>query len=184
MKNQNILEVIAQVNPFIRPQNPQRKADERPHVNDGIVAAVMLTELMNLGMTVVATRDTVIRTSLLDLLILQPAEFQPLFLKAGLQKAATAAATIIIGPVWVHIDKILLAHDRLDHKTQIFGNRIPEAFAHDLARILNGKFNFQILVPVGIDLQLSFPNPLRVVFVNVFDLKLVGNVEFFQSCQD
>jgi hypothetical protein len=25
---------------------------------------------------------------------------------------------------------------------------------------------------------------LRIVFVNVFHFKIVGNVEFFQSCQD
>jgi hypothetical protein len=101
-----------------------------------------------------------------------------------LQKAAAAATAIIIGSVRVHLDKIFLAHDRLDGKSKIFGNGVPEAFAHDLARILNGKFNLQILVPVGIDLQFSFPNPLRIVFVNVFHLKIVGNVEFFQSCQD
>ena len=78
-------------------------------MHDGIIAAVMLTELMNLGMTVVATGDTVICAGLLDLLILQPTEFQPLFFHAGLQKTTAAAATVIVGTVGDHINKIFFA---------------------------------------------------------------------------
>ena len=53
-----------------------------------------------------------------------------------------------------------------------------------LTRILNRKFDLQILVPIRIDLELALPDPLGVVFVNVLDFKLMWNVEFFQSCQD
>ena len=112
----------------------------------------MLTEFMNLGMAVMAAGDTVIRTGRLYLLVLQPAEFQTLFFHTGLQKTAAAAAAIVVGPVGDHIDKIFFADDRLDHVSQIFGNRIPKSLAHDLTGVLDGKFNFEVLVPVGIDL--------------------------------
>jgi hypothetical protein len=153
-------------------------------MHDGIIAAVMLTELMNLGMAIMAAGDTVIRTGRLYLLILQPAEFQTLFFHAGLQKTAAAAAAIIVGPVGDHIDKIFFADDRFDHISQVFGNGIAKGFAHDLAGVLDGKFNLEVLVPVGIDLEPSFPDPFGIVFIDVLDDKVVLDVEFFQSCQD
>jgi len=108
----------------------------------------MLTELMNLGMTVVAAGDTVIRAGLLDLLILQPAEFQSLLFHAGLQKTAAAAATVIIGPVGDHINKIFFTDHRFDHVSQVFGNGIAKRLAYDLTGVLDGEFNFEVLVPV------------------------------------
>ena len=153
-------------------------------MHDGIIAAVMLTELMNLGMAIMAAGDTVIRTGRLYLLILQPAEFQTLFFHAGLQKPAAAAAAIVVGPVGDHIDKIFFADDRFDHVSQIFGNRIAKSLAHYLTGVLDGKFNLEVLVPIGIDLEPSFPDPLGIVFIDILDDKVVFDVEFFQSCQD
>jgi hypothetical protein len=139
---------------------------------------------MNLGMAVVAASDTVIRTGLFDLLILQPAEFQTLFFQAGLQKTAAAAAAIIVGPVGDHVNEIFFADDGFDHISQVFGNGIAKRLAHDLTGVLDGEFNLEVLVPVGIDLQPSFPDPFCIVFINVFDDKVVFDVELFQSCQD
>ena len=184
MKNQNILEVLAQINSFIRSQNPQRKADEGPHVNDGIIAAVMLTELMNLGMAVMAAGDTVIRAGFLYLLILQPAEFQTLLFLAGLEETAAAAATVVVGLVGMHLNKIFLTYNRFGDKPQIFRNGISITFAHDLARVLNRKLDPQIFVPVGIYFQFSFPDPFGIIFIYVLNLKLMLNVEFFQSGPD
>jgi hypothetical protein len=184
MEDQNILEVFAQIHPFVRTQYPQRKADERPHMHNGIIAAVMLTELVNLGMAIMAAGDTVIRAGRLYLFVLQPAELQPLFFLAGLEKATAAAATIIVGPVGHHIHKVFFADDRFDHVSQIFGNGIAKGLAHDLTGVLDGKFNFEVLVPVGIDLEPSFPDPLGIVLIDVLDDKVMLNVEFFQSCQD
>ena len=151
---------------------------------DGIIAAVMLTELMNLGMAVMAAGDTVVRAGGLYLLILQPAEFQTLFFHAGLEETAAAAATIIVGPVGHHIDEIFFSNDRFDHVSQVFGNGIAKSLANDLAGVLDGKFNFQVLVPVGVDLEPSFPDPFGIVFIDVLDDKVVLDLELFQSCQD
>jgi tellurite resistance protein TehA-like permease len=153
-------------------------------VNDGIIAAVMLTELMNLGVAIMAAGDTVIRAGFFYLFVLQPAKFQALFFHAGLEEAAAAATAIIVGPVGSHINKIFFTDDRFDHKSQIFGNRFPITLAHDLTGILHGKFNFQVLVPIGIYLELSLADPFSIVFIDVLDDKVMLDVEFFQSCQD
>ncbi len=184
MENQNILQVLAQVNPFVGPQYPHRQADEGPHVNDWIIAAVMLTEFMNLGVAIMTAGDTVIRTGRLYLFVLQLAEFQTLFLHTGLEEAAAPAAAIIVRPVGFHINKVFFSNDRFDHISQVFGNRISEGLAHDLTGVLDGKFNFQVLVPVGIYLESSLTDPLGVVLIDVLDDKVVLDVEFFQSCQD
>jgi hypothetical protein len=153
-------------------------------VNDGIIAAEMLTELMNLGMAIMTAGDTVIRTGILNLFVLELAKFQTLFFHAGLEETAAPAATIIIGPVGLHINKVFCSNDRFDHIAQVFGNRIPKGLAHDLAGILDGKLNFQILVPVGIYLEPSLTDPFGIIFIDVLDDKIVLDVEFFQSCQD
>jgi hypothetical protein len=153
-------------------------------MHNGIIAAVMLTELMNLGMAIMAAGNTVIRAGFLYLLILQPAEFQTLLFLAGLEETAAAAAAIIVGPVGDHIDKIFFSDDRFDHESQIIGNGFAKSLAHDLTGILNGKFNLEVLVPVGVDLELSFPDPFSIVFIDILDDEVMLDAEFFQSCQD
>ena len=153
-------------------------------MNHRVVCAVMLAELMNLGVAVMTAGDTIIRAGFLNLIILLLAELQTLLLETGLEETAAAAATIIVRSVGLHINKIFFPDDRLDHETQIIGNRIPITLAHDLTGILHRKLNFQILVPVGIDLELSLADPFGIVFIDVLDDKVVLDVEFFQSCQD
>jgi hypothetical protein len=153
-------------------------------MHDGVITAIVLAEFMNLGMAIMATGNAVIRTGFFDLFVLQPAESQSLFFHAGLEKSAAAATTVVVGPVGDHIDKIFFADDRFDHVSQIFGNGISITFAHDLTGVLDGEFNLEVLVPVGIDLEPSFPDPFGIVFIDVFDDKVVFDVEFFQSCQD
>jgi hypothetical protein len=153
-------------------------------MNDGVITAVMFTELMDLGMAIMAAGDTVIGAGFLYLFVLQLTEFQTLFFHAGLQEAAAAATAIIVGPVGRHIDKVFFPDDRFDHESQIFGNRFPITLAHDLTGVLHGKFNFQVLVPIGIYLELSLADPFGIVFIDILDDKVMLDVEFFQSCQD
>ena len=107
-----------------------------------IAAAVMLAEFMNLRMTVVTAGNTIDCSGGLNLNVLHPAVFQALLLVSRLQKATTAAITVIVGAVGLHIDKIFFPHDGFNHKTQILGDGIPVAFTYNLARILDGKFDF------------------------------------------
>jgi hypothetical protein len=101
----------------------------------------MLAEFMNLGMTVMAAGNAVSCPGFLDLVILYLAELQTLLFETGLEKTAAAAATIIVGPVGLHVDKIFFAHNGFDHESQIIGYRIPKALAHDLTGVLNRKFD-------------------------------------------
>ena len=153
-------------------------------MHDGIITAEMLAEFMNLGMAIMAAGDAIIRSGFLDLFVLQPAESQSLFFHTGLEESAAAAAAIIVGSVGNHIDKIFFSDDRFDHESQVLGNGISKSLAHDLTGVLHGKFNFEVLVPIGIDLELSFPDPFGIGFINVFDDKVMLDVELFQSCQD
>jgi hypothetical protein len=153
-------------------------------MNYRVVTAVMFAEFVNLGMAVVAAGNAVIRTGGLDLLILEPTVLETLLLESGLEEAAAAAATEVVGAVGLHVDEIFLTHDGFHHEAKVFGNGITKAFAHDLAGILNGELDLQVFVPVGVDLQSAFANPFGVVFVDVFNFKVVLEVEFCQSGPD
>ena len=65
-------------------------------MDDAIAGAVMITEFMNLGVTVVTSRDAVVGPGGLNLNILQAAEFQALRFVARLQEPAAAAAAIVV----------------------------------------------------------------------------------------
>ena len=184
MKNLYILEIISQIFAFVRSEYSQREADERPHMNDGVIAPEVLTQLMDLGVAIVTTGDTIIGTGGFNLFIFNFSELQTFFLETGLEKTTAAAAAIIVGPVGLHINEILITYHGFDDKSQIFRDGIPIRLPHNLAGILNGKLYFQFFVPVGIDFQLSFPDPFSVIFINVFDDKIMFDIEFFQSCQD
>ena len=64
-----------QIFAFIFAENTQSQADEGPQMNHTIAAAVMLAELMNLGMAVMTTSDAIIGTGGLNLFIFQPTKF-------------------------------------------------------------------------------------------------------------
>jgi hypothetical protein len=131
-----------QIFPFIFTENTQSQADNGPQMDHPIAGAVMITEFMNLRVTVVTSGDAIVRFGRLNLNVFQPAEFQALRFVSRLQKTAAAAATIIVGAVGLHIDKIFFPHHGFYDKTKIFGDRVAITFAYDLARILDGKLDF------------------------------------------
>lgn len=184
MEHVQVFQVIAEIRAFFGPQNAQRQTDERPQMNDRVPAAIVFTQLVNLRMAIVACGNAVIRARCLNLGILQTAVFQARLVIARLQKAAAAAATVVVRAVGLHVDEILFTHYGFDDKPQVFRNGIPVTLADNLAGILNREFDFQVLVPVRIDLQFTFPDPFRIIFIDILDDELVGDVELFQSCQD
>ena len=133
----------------------------------------------------VMTRCYAVRsTGILDLLVFQFPVCTPCFRQTRLEKASSASTAVIIRPVGSHVYKVLLADNCFNHKSQFLGDRISETLSHKLAGILNREFHLQILVPLGIDLQLSFPDPLRIILNDALNFKIVGYVEFFQSGPD
>ena len=153
-------------------------------MHDTVLGTVMFAELMDLGMAVVACGNTVFRSGGLNLVVFDFAVFEAFFLVPGLQESAPAAAAEIVGAVGNHIDEIFFSNHRPDHIAKIFGHGIAKALSNDLAGILYGKLDFQVLVPVGIHLELAFADPLGIVFIDAFDFKIVFDVEFFQSGPD
>ena len=101
-----------------------------------------------------------------------------------MKESATAAATEIVGAVGLHVDEILFADHGFDNKAQVFGDGVAKTFANDLAGILHREFDLQVLVPVGIDLEFAFADPFGIVLIDIFDFKVVFQVEFFQSGPD
>ena len=184
MENLDVLQIVAQIFAFIGSQDTQRQTDQGPQVHDVITGPVMLAEFVNLGMAVVAAGNAVLGAGGLNLIVFESAEFKALFLEAGLQKTAAAPAAVVVGAVGLHVDKIFFAHHRLDHKPQVFGDGITIAFADDLAGILHRKLDFQVFVPVGVDLEFACADPLGIIFIDVFDFEVVLDAEFFQSGPD
>jgi len=56
--------------PFIFAGNAQSQADEGPQMDHTIAAAVVLTEFMNLCMTIMTSGNTIIGTGSLNLIVL------------------------------------------------------------------------------------------------------------------
>ncbi len=144
----------------------------------------MMPDIMDLSMAVMATGDTIIGPGGNNLVKFQFAVGPAFFGISCLKKSAATAATIIVRFVWRHFDDVFLADHRFNDIAQIVGNGVAKAFAHDLARILNSKFYFQILVPVGIDLQSPLADPFCIILINGGYFKVVLDVKFFQSGPD
>ena len=181
-------------------------------MNHRIISPIVLTQFVDLGMAIMTAGNTIVGTGCFDLVILYCVAWvntptlgaqylsrypvrlrrgglhfpigKALFLKSGLEKPPAPTAAIIVGAVGLRIDKIFFPHHRFDHKPQVFGNGIPIAFPDNLTGILDCEFDLKIFVPVGIDRKFSFTDPLGIVFINIFYVKIVFKVKFFQSCQD
>jgi hypothetical protein len=144
----------------------------------------MFTDIVNLGMAIVARGNAIIRSGLHDLLEFQAAVIAPGFGKPGLQKTAPAAAAKIVGPVRGHVDEIFFSDQRFNDEAQIFRHGIAQRLAHQLTRILNRKGDTQVFIPIGTDLELAFPDPLGIKLDDAPNLERVLNLEFIQSDPD
>jgi hypothetical protein len=96
VKHGDFLEIIPQVFAFVGPQDAERQRKQGPQVNHRVIAAVVLAEFVDLGVAVVAGRDAVVCPGGLDLVVFQLPIGQPLLLVTGLEKAAPAAATVVV----------------------------------------------------------------------------------------
>ena len=184
MENVHILQIIAQICALIGAQDSQRQTENGPEMDDMVICPVVGTQFMDLGMAVVASGNNIGGFCRHDLPILEAAIFQPLLFKSRLEESTTAATAVVVGAVGNHINEILLTHRSPYGIPQVIGDFIPIALSDDLARVLKGEFNLQVLVPVGVWLQLPLPDPFCIVFINVFNLKIVLDPEFFQSGPD
>ncbi len=148
------------------------------------MAAKMMRKLVDLGMAVMTPGNTIGCTAVFNLLILQSTIFQSLIFKTRLEKSAATATTVVIGFIRIHLHQIFFTNCLFYSVPEIFSYGIAKAFPHDLAGILNGKLDLQILVPIRIWFQFSFSDPFGVIFVDIFCFKAVSDIKFFQSGPD
>jgi len=149
-----------------------------------ISSAVMLGQIMNLRMAVMARSYAVCGAGILYLLVFQFSIGASCFRHTRLEKASPASAAVVVRSVRRHINKVLFAHNGFNGISQILGNWISETLSHKLAGVLNRKLYLQILIPVRIDLEFSFPDPLGIILNDALNFKIEGDVEFFQSGPD
>jgi hypothetical protein len=109
---------------------------------------IVISKIMDLGMTVVASGNAIISASRHDLVKFYLSVLMSGIRVTGLQISAATAATVIVGLVGIHFNKVFFSHNGLYHIAKIIRHWISKAFAHDLARILNRKLDLQILVPI------------------------------------
>jgi hypothetical protein len=149
-----------------------------------VFPAIMFMQIVNLCVAVMAGRNTVIRFCSHYLLIFAFAVFASGFGKSRLKEPSAAATAVVVRLVGRHLYKIFLAHNCFNNIAKFVCHRVAQTLANQLAWVLYSKFYFQIFVPVGINFQFSFPDPLGIILDNALALKIVLNVEFFQSDPD
>ncbi|GAB6177516.1 hypothetical protein JCM16814_24070 [Desulfobaculum senezii] len=84
----------------------------------------------------------------------------------------------------MHFNEVFLANHGLGDKAQILGHGIAKGLAHQLARVLYGKGQAEVAVPVRVDGQLALANPARVPRDDALQSKRWRNAKFFQSGPD
>ena len=166
MKYVDLFQIITKVGALVWSENSQGKTNQGPDVDGVVFRPEMVANIVHLGMTVVTAGDTVVRTGFNDLveffLAIGPARLS----KARLEETATATTAVVVGAVWRHFNNIFRTDNRSDDIAKIFGHFLAIAFANNLAGVLNGELDFQVLVPIRTDLQTAFTNPFSVILVN------------------
>jgi len=144
----------------------------------------VLGKIVDLGMAIMARSNAVISFRRHYLVELNLAVCATFIRKSRLEESSPSATAEVVRLVGPHFDKIFFPHNGLYHVTQIVCHWIPEAFAHDLTRVLHRELDLSILVPVGVDLELSFSDPFGVILIDARNLEVIRDFEFLQSFQD
>lgn len=152
---------------FIFTQNAHGKTDQGPEMNAVIIGAIVLRQVVYLGVAVMAGRNHVIGAGGLDLVELEFSIGPPFILPAILQESATTAATVVIGQVRCHVDKVFLPDQFFQDIAHIFTGTVAVGLSHQLAGILQGEFDVQVPVPVRRDRKFAFPDPFGVFEANI-----------------
>ena len=144
----------------------------------------MLINIYHLGVAIVAHGNTVIGPRLFYLIDFKFAVFPTRFRQSPLQSSTATAAAVIVRAVGRHVDKIFFTDNSLYRVSEIFGDGVPELFSHQITGIMDGEFFLQVLVPIRIDFQFAFPDPLCVVLDDALALEVVLDFEFLESGPD
>jgi len=129
-------------------------------------AAEMMTNVMDLRMTVMAAGDAIISACFDNLIIFLFAIGSALFRITRLEKTAAAATTVVVGSIWRHFNDIFFAHHHLNNIAKIVSHCLTIPFSYYLAGILDGKLDFPVFIPIGVYFKSAFTNPLGIILVD------------------
>ncbi len=149
-----------------------------------VFPTIMFMQIMNLCVAVMARRNTVICSCRHYLLKFAFAVIAPGFGESRLKESSSSATAVVVGLVGSHLYKIFRTHNCFNNIAKVVCHRVAQTFANQLAWVLYRKLYFQLFIPVGINFQFSFPDPLGIILNNALALKIVLNVEFFQPDPD
>ena len=135
-------------------------------------------------MAVMARRNTVICSCRHYLLKFAFAVIAPGFGESRLKESSSSATAVVVGLVGRHLYKIFRTHNCFNNIAKVVCHRVAQTFANQLAWVLYRKLYFQLFIPVGINFQFPFPDPLGIILNNALALKIVLDVEFFQPDPD
>jgi hypothetical protein len=184
MEYVHILQIISKIFPFVGTKDTKGKVEQCPEMDGFPCMVVNIGHIMDLGVAVMTRRDAIGCLGSQDLVGLSLAIGPSLLLESGLEESPAAAAAKIIGFIGCHVHKVFRSDHGLNHISHVVGNGITISLSDQLTGILEGKFDLTLLIPVRRGFKLTFPDPLGIELNDTFNLKVVGDVEFFQSCQD
>lgn len=123
----------------------------------------MMTHIMDLGMAVMTSRNTIISPGFYYLLVFDLAVLTALFGKARLEETATTATTEVVGFIGLHFNNVFFANQGFNHETKVICNTVPIPFSHYLTGVLDGKFDAPLTVPLRVHLKSALTYPFGVV---------------------
>ena len=128
---QTILEVIelytfkqiwTEIGSLVFSQDAERETDKGPEMDDPVVASKVMTDILHLGMAVMAGSKYIACSGCSNLVKFSFAVGSAMFSHTCLQESAASATTVVGTAVRLHVDEILLAHQRFCDKAHIFSN--------------------------------------------------------------
>ncbi len=141
MKYVDLFKIVAEVGTLVRSEDSQGKTNQGPDMDSVVFRPEMMADIVDLGMAVVATGDTVIGAGFNNLVEFFLAVGSSGLGKSRLEETASAAAAVVIGPVRGHFDDVFCPDNRAHDIAQILGNLFAIALADDLAGVLDSEFD-------------------------------------------
>ena len=129
MEHVHLLEIVMEVLPLVGAEDTKGKANQGPKMDNAVLSAIVMAQLVDLGVAVMTGCDAVVGLGGLDLVVLGLSVGESLLLKTGLEEAAAAAAAEVVGFVGGHVDEVLFSDNGLDNKPKVVGHGVAKGLS-------------------------------------------------------
>lgn len=140
---------VSQIGTLVFAKNAQGEANQRPKMDSMPFFPVVFGKVVDLGVAIVAGGDAVMGAGSQNLIALPQTIGPTLLGESCLEGSSAATAAIIVGFVGVHIHEVFFSNEFFDHEAEVVGNGVPQGFAHQLARVLDGELQSQLCIPIA-----------------------------------